>query len=87
MPLLKATGTIVAPEQIVCAAGVASALGTGLTSTVAVIGEPAQPLAVGVIVNVTKIGALVVLTNAPVILPDPLAVIPVTDSALSLVQL
>ena len=35
---LKATGVIVAPEQIVCDDGVATALGLGFTSTVAVIG-------------------------------------------------
>jgi hypothetical protein len=64
---------------------VAIAFGLGFTSTVAVIGEPAQLLTF--VVNVTKTGALVVLTNAPVILPDPLAVIPVTVTALSLVQL
>ena len=75
------------PEQIVCAAGVGTALGAGFTSTVAVIGEPVQPLAVGVIINVTSTGALVVLVNEPVILPDPLAAIPVTETVLSLVQL
>ena len=67
------------PEHIVCAAGVATALGIGLTTTVAIIGVPGQPLAVGVIVNVTVIGALVVLVNVPLIgLPEPLIGIPVT---------
>ena len=51
------------------------------------IGVPGQPLAVGVIVNVTVIGALVVLVKVPLILPDPLAAIPVTVAVLSLVQL
>ena len=44
---------ITVPEQMVCAVGVAIAFGVGLTSTVAVIGVPAQPLAEGVTVNVT----------------------------------
>ena len=38
------------PEQIVCDVGVAVTLGAGFTVTVAVIAEPAQPPAVGVIV-------------------------------------
>ena len=37
-------------EQILCDVGVAVAVGIGLTVTVAVIAEPAQPPAVGVIV-------------------------------------
>ena len=37
-------------EQILCEVGVAVADGIGLTVTVAVIAEPEQPLAVGVIV-------------------------------------
>ena len=78
---------IVAPEQMVCDAGVATAFGVGFTSTVAVMAAPGQPLAVGVIVNVTVIGALVVLVNAPLIFPEPLAAIPVTVPVLSLVQL
>ena len=77
---------IVAPEQIVCVSGVADAAGVAFTSTVAVIGAPVQPLAVGVMVNVTVIGAPVVFVNAPVISPDPLAAIPVTGTVLSLVQ-
>ena len=74
-------------EQIVCDDGVATALGVGLTITVAVIGAPGQPLAVGVIVKVTVTGALVVLVNVPDILPEPLAAMPVTVPVLSLVQL
>ena len=62
-------------------------MGVGLTSTVAVIGVPKQPLAVGVIVNVTVTGALVVLVNEPLISPAPLAAMPVTATVLSLVQL
>jgi len=44
-------------------------------------------LAVGVIVKVTVNGALVVLVNVPLILPEPLAAIPVTVAVLFLVQL
>ena len=78
---------IVDAEQMVCEAGVATALGVGFTNTVAVIGVPGQPLAVGVMVKVTVIGANVVFVNAPLILPDPLAAIPVTVAVLFLVQL
>jgi len=73
-------------EQIVCEAGVATALGVGFTSTVAVIDAPGQPLAVGVIVKVTVTGALVVLVSTPLMSPLPLAGIPVTIAVLSLVQ-
>lgn len=38
------------PEQMVCVAGVAVTVGTGLTVTVTVIGVPGQPPAEGVIV-------------------------------------
>jgi len=78
---------IVEPEQMVCDAGAATAFGVGFTSTVAVTGAPAQPLAVGMIVKVTVCGILVVLVNAPLILPLPLAAIPVTLAVLFLVQL
>ena len=74
-------------EHNVCAAGVATAFGVGLTNTVAVIGDPEQPLALGVIVKVTVTGALVVLVSAPLILPLPLAAIPVTEPVLLRVQL
>ena len=77
---------IAVPEHTVCDAGAATALGTGLTTTVAVIGEPTQPLAVGVIVKVTVIAAFVVLVSCPLILPEPLAAMPVTSMVLSLVQ-
>jgi hypothetical protein len=77
---------IVAAEQMVCEAGVATAFGVGFTRTVAEIGVPGQPFAVGVIVNVTVIGAAVVFVKAPVIFPEPLAAIPVTEMVLSLVQ-
>ena len=75
---------IEAPEHIVCDGGVATAFGVGLTSTVAVVVGPGHPLAVGVIVNVTVTGAAVVLVNAPLISPAPLAAIPVTATVLSL---
>ena len=76
-----------APEQIVCVEGVASTLPPVFTSTVAVTGVPAHPLAVGVMVNVIVIGAVVVLVNAPLILPVPLAAMPVTVVVLFRVQL
>ncbi|MNQ59303.1 hypothetical protein D3C85_735360 [compost metagenome] len=74
-------------EQIVCEAGVATALGVGLTSTVAVTGVPGQLLAVGVIVKVTVTGAFVVLVRLPLMFPLPLAAIPVAVPVLFLVQL
>ena len=86
-PLLNAIVVIVAPEQIVCDNGVADAPGPAFTSTVAVTGGPVQPLTEGVIVNVTVTAAIVVFVNAPVILPEPLAAIPVTAVVLFLVQL
>ena len=57
------------------------------TVTVAVIGVPGQPFADGVIVNVTVTGNPVVLVSTPLILPVPLAGIPVTVTVLFLVQL
>jgi hypothetical protein len=78
---------IAVPEQTVCADGVATAFGVGLTSTTAVIWGPGQPLAIGVIVNVTAIGILVVLVKVPLISPEPFAAMPVTLATLSLVQL
>ena len=44
---------ITAPEHIVWVVGVAVASGVGLTVTVAVIGVPEHPFAVGVMVKVT----------------------------------
>ena len=84
--LLNAMLVMVASEQIACDNGVAEATGDGFTWTVAVIGAPVQPLAVGVMVNVTVTAAVVVLVRAPVILPEPLAAIPVTEVVLFLVQ-
>ena len=74
------------PEHIVWLAGVAAASGLGLTNTVAVTGVPGQLLADGVIVNVTVTGDSVVLVNVPLILPLPLAAMPVTVPVLFLVQ-
>lgn len=45
-----------------------------------------QPFAVGVTVNVTVTGEAVVFVKTPVMLPDPLAAIPVAEVVLSLVQ-
>ena len=78
---------MVAPEQIVWDDGVATTFGLGFTSTVAVISVPVQPLAAGVMVNVTVTGTVPVFVKAPLMLPDPLAAIPVTETVLSLVQL
>ena len=68
-----------------------STVGVGLTSTVAVIGVPLQVtgpvVTLGVIVNVTNTVVFVVFVNAPLIFPTPLAVIPVTFTVLSRVQL
>ena len=62
-------------------------MGLGVTITVAVTGVPVQPLALGVMVKVTVTGAVVVFVSAPLILLVPLAVMPVTATLLSLVQL
>ena len=51
------------------------------------MGVPPHPLAVGVMIKVTVMGALVVLIRLPLMFPFPLATIPVTDTVLSLVQL
>ena len=75
-----------APEQIVWLIGVDTASGVGFTRTVAVIDEPGQPLALGVMVNVTCIGAKVVLVNVPLISPTPLEARPVMVVVASRVQ-
>jgi hypothetical protein len=75
--LVKLIGTIGVPEQLTWNAGVATAVVVGWMVTVAVTGVPTHPAAVGVMVNVTVIGALVVLIINPVmLLPLPLACIP-----------
>ena len=85
-PLLSTMVVIDEPLQIVCDAGVATALGVGFTTTVAVVELPVQvtPLLVklGVMVNVTVIAALVALVSEPLIVPLPLAAIPVTPRLL-----
>ena len=89
MPLtapVRAIVVIAVAEQIVCEDGVALAYGVGLTNTVAVIAVPVQPLAVGVIVNVTVTGAFVALVSVPEMFPLPLAAMPVTAALLSRVQ-
>ena len=48
---------------------------------------PAQLLAVGEMVNVTVTGAVVVFVKIPLMLPAPLAAMPVTDAVLVLDQL
>ena len=78
---------IATPEHLVCDDGVATAFGTGFTTTVAVMFDPLQLFAVGVIVKVTVTGEVVVLVSVPEILPLPFAAIPVTATVLSLVQL
>ena len=78
---------VIGPEQIVCVDGVATASGIGFTVTGTVTTGPLHPLAVGVIEKVTTTGALVVLVSVPLILPVPLAGIPVTVAVLFLVQL
>ena len=62
-------------------------MGVGFTRTVAVIGKPGHPLAVGVMVKVTVIGAKVVLVSVPLISPLPVGGMPVTVTVLSRVQL
>ena len=73
-------------EHTFCVAGVATARGSAPTITVAVIGVPTQPAAVGVMVNITVCGVPVMLTSVPEISPEPEAGIPVTLVVLSLVH-
>ena len=54
--------------------------------TVTVNGVPTQPPKLGVTVNVTVTGALVVFVNVPLILPLPTLGMPVTVARLSLIQ-
>ena len=83
---LSRIGVILAPEQIVWLAGKPFASGVGFTNTVAVIGEPVQPFALGVMVNVTSTGAKVIFVNVPLIFPVPLEAIPVMVEVTSRVQ-
>lgn len=84
---LKITGITAEPEQIVCEAGDAIAVGTGFTCTVTNMGCPVQLFAIGVIVNVTIIGLPVLFINGPEILPVPVPAIPPAVMVLSLTQL
>ena len=89
VPVVVLDNTIVVmvpPEHMVWLEGVRVVKGDGLTKTVAVVGVPVQPLALGVIVNVTVTGAAVVLVSVPLMFPLPLAAIPVTATVLSLVH-
>ena len=88
---VSAIGVIAVPEHMVCEGSEATALGVGLTSTVALIIVPVHItpalVKVGIIVKVTITGVSVVFVNAPLIFPAPLAPIPVTAPVLVLVQL
>ena len=78
---------VTGPEHIVWLEGVAAAFGIGFTITSAVIDAPGQPAPeVGVILNVTVTGAVVVLVKEPLILPLPLAEMPVIVPVLFLVH-
>ena len=79
LQLLPLTVTVMLPGQLMA--------GDGFTVTVAVMGVPVQPFTVGVMVNVTVTGEALVLLTTALILPEPLAAIPVTVAVLSLVQL
>ena len=74
------------PEHLVWADGVATVVGVGSTTTVAVTGVPSQPLAEGVMVKVTVTGDEVVFVSVPLMSPVPLAAIPVAATVLFLVQ-
>ena len=87
-------GLVTAPVKVIAVVaaplhntwlGTAFTVGVGLTSTVAVNGAP-QPPTTGVMVKVTVMGIFVGLVSDPLILPVPLAAIPVTIG-LSRVQL
>ena len=78
---------IAVPVHMACEAGEATIFGCGFTTTAAVIGVPGHTLAIGVMIKVTVTGALVVLVNDPLILPVPLAPMPVTVAVSLLVQL
>ena len=85
--LVNTIGVIGVALQMVCAAGVATTFGVGFTVTFTTTGVPLQPPNDGVIVNATTTGAFVVFVSVPLILPVPLAAIPVTVAVLFLVQL
>ena len=68
----KTIAVITLPEQMAWIVGVATAFGVGFTTTVAVIAVPMHPFAVGVIVNVTVLVAVVLLVITELISPLPL---------------
>jgi len=81
---VKFTGAVGSPLHTTWL-GTGLTVGIGFTTTVAVVVGPVQPLADGVMVKVTVIGALVVLVNVPEIgVPEPLAGMPVTVTVLFL---
>jgi hypothetical protein len=75
---VKVTNVLLAPEHMVWVNGVFVTAGVGLTVTVYVLVVPVQLLAVGVIVIVPLIGAVVPLVAVKDdTLPDPLAAKPI----------
>src|SRR5665647_3443645 len=89
IPLLvvRTIGVMVPLLHMVWLAGVATAIGSGCTSTVAVLASPGQPFPlVGMIVNVAVRSVPVRFLRVPLISPVPLAAMPVTLTVLSLVQ-
>ena len=89
MPFVEVVGNAsnVAPEQIGATVVNEETAAVGFTTIVVIKGVPKHPPAVGVMVKVTVTGAMVVLVKIPLILPEPLAAIPVAAITLSLVQL
>lgn len=85
--LLNAMAVMFDLEQIFCEVILEVATTRGFTTTVAVMGVPVQELTVGVMVNVTVTGMAPVFTKDPLMVPVPLAAIPVAVAVLSLVQL
>jgi hypothetical protein len=85
--LLKFSGVMPDPEQIVCVKGVADIVAGGFTRTLAVCGAAVQLLADATMVKLTVTGVVPLLIKAPLILPVPLVAMPETDTGLSLVQL
>lgn len=84
---LKFIDVMLLSEQMVCEAGFMLRLGVGLIKTGMLIGIPTQPFAVGVIVKVVVEGDVVLFVKLPLMLPLPLAAIPIMVEVLSLVQL
>ena len=83
---LNTIGVMLVPEQIVWLVGVDATSGVGCANTVAVVGAPVQPLALGVMVNVTSTDANVVLVNVPLISPLPFEAMPVMVAVASRIQ-